>query len=337
MKRWGPGNLLAATSAEELEQVINSWQQAAPGTQLPGEVIEAAKKAFESISVSLRELNNVQEKFESREQSAKEIMNTRLLDMKLEAENMDTAKAMDLLREKEVVLREWYENAMAPLKSCLEESKEHYAACQASYHETVEKVATLLGGKVAAPINVDTQSTEADGEKSAAATDLAPAMEADGKKFAPPANPANTAATATEALVELQSLLNGKFGTALPEAARAKILEQFHTTLKDSFSEVGADSAGKPAEVSAPVNAKSVEAVPGARNAEARLSAVAAEFQRKDTSQMALEEGQVMVDGVLMYRTSKGKLETLEQRNKRLAHNLYVKFSRSLEGVLVAM
>ena len=203
--------------------------------------------------------------------------------------------------------------------------KVRLAACQTSYLETVQKVAAMLEGKVSVPpINVDAQTTEADGENLQAP-------------------PSNVPPTATEAFAELQDLVNGKFTTALPAAVRAKLLEQFHVTLKGSFETVG-DGDAKPevpaveatpaTQVPAPVDPKSME--PPAAT-EARLGAVAAEFQRKDTSQMASDEDHVMVDGVVMYRTAKGKLETLEQRNKRLAHNLYVKFSRSFDGVLVAV
>ena len=41
-----------------------------------------------------------------------------------------------------------------------------------------------------------------------------------------------------------------------------------------------------------------------------------------------------MPDGSIMYRSAKGKLETLEQRVKRLGHNRYMQFTRTFESSL---
>ena len=83
---------------------------------------------------------------------------------------------------------------------------------------------------------------------------------------------------------------------------------------------------------------------------QASLAATVATLQRQDTSQQLLtrantkdlEEEELrkcaveMPDGTFMYRNQRtGKLETLEDRQKRPAHNTYVAFSRSFEGFLV--
>ena len=82
----------------------------------------------------------------------------------------------------------------------------------------------------------------------------------------------------------------------------------------------------------------------------ATLDAVSAELKRQDTSQRLLtracskelEEEELrkvavkMEDGSFMYRNSKGKLETLEERQKRVEHNSYVSFTRSFDGTLAA-
>ena len=77
--------------------------------------------------------------------------------------------------------------------------------------------------------------------------------------------------------------------------------------------------------------------------------AVQLELHRKDTSQLALGRANTMdleaeelakcavpqEDGTVLYQNKKGKLETLEEREKRLAHNSYVAFSRSFEGLSI--
>ena len=84
------------------------------------------------------------------------------------------------------------------------------------------------------------------------------------------------------------------------------------------------------------------------RRAAATMGAAEAVLRRKDTTQLnfqrsttaELEEKELekcavqMPDGATMYKNAKGKLETREQRDKRLAHNTYVSFSRSFEGTL---
>ena len=65
-----------------------------------------------------------------------------------------------------------------------------------------------------------------------------------------------------------------------------------------------------------------------------RLAAMSSQFQRKDTSELEKAENEkdaVNVNGTMYYITPKGKLETREARDKRLAHNSYVKFSRSFD------
>ena len=79
----------------------------------------------------------------------------------------------------------------------------------------------------------------------------------------------------------------------------------------------------------------------------ATVRAVEAVLQRQDTSQMRrgdtsdleaeeLEKCKVILeDGSVRYQTKRGKLETLEEREKRLGHNSYMQFSRSFESSLV--
>lgn len=52
----------------------------------------------------------------------------------------------------------------------------------------------------------------------------------------------------------------------------------------------------------------------------------------QDTEAMANHPDAVhMEDGSIMFKTAKGKLETWDEREARLAHNTYVRFSRTFE------
>ena len=96
-------------------------------------------------------------------------------------------------------------------------------------------------------------------------------------------------------------------------------------------------SAGKPIEVpDGPGN-----------GGQSTAKAVELELRRKDTSQLALGRANTrdleseelakcavpQEDGTILYMNKKGKLETLDEREKRLAHNSYVAFSRSFDGL----
>lgn len=67
-----------------------------------------------------------------------------------------------------------------------------------------------------------------------------------------------------------------------------------------------------------------------------RVAALSREFARKDTSDLEkedLEKDRVDIDGKVLYKNAKtGKLETLEERQARLQHNRYMRFSRSIAG-----
>ena len=71
-----------------------------------------------------------------------------------------------------------------------------------------------------------------------------------------------------------------------------------------------------------------------------RAEALKQEFQRQDTSDLdkgnkdkdTLDGEPVVIEGVTYYKNAKGKLETVKQREDRLAHNSYMRFSRSLTG-----
>ena len=69
-----------------------------------------------------------------------------------------------------------------------------------------------------------------------------------------------------------------------------------------------------------------------------QLDASTAKMQRKSTAELEEEELRKCAveqpDGTYLYKNKKGKLETLQQRQNRLAHNSYVSFSRSFEGAL---
>ena len=68
-----------------------------------------------------------------------------------------------------------------------------------------------------------------------------------------------------------------------------------------------------------------------------RANAMTSEFRRMDTSDIEaedLERIKVIVDGVVMYKKPKGGLETWDEREKRLGHNSYMRFSRSFDGLV---
>lgn len=122
----------------------------------------------------------------------------------------------------------------------------------------------------------------------------------------------------------------------LPANVKDSLVGSVQKCVTRALSSEGADEPGEPSTISP-------------QGAAASVKAASAELQRKDTSQRGfdrqttkeLEEEELrkcavlMEDGTYMYKNKRGKLETLDEREKRLSHNSYVAFSRSFEGVLV--
>lgn len=101
----------------------------------------------------------------------------------------------------------------------------------------------------------------------------------------------------------------------------------------------GADAAKTAPMPTVPPKTQVFEGGPAVAVSEQRLAAMSLQFERKDTSELEKsenEKGAVNIDGTMYYITPKGKLETREARDKRLAHNSYVKFSRSFDDSFLA-
>ena len=120
----------------------------------------------------------------------------------------------------------------------------------------------------------------------------------------------------------------------LPANVKDSLVGSVQECVTRALSSEGADEPGEPSTISP-------------EGAAASVKAATTELQRKDTSQRGfnrqttkeLEEEElrkcaVLEDGTYMYKNNRGKLETLDEREKRLSHNSYVAFSRSFEGVL---
>ena len=66
----------------------------------------------------------------------------------------------------------------------------------------------------------------------------------------------------------------------------------------------------------------------------AKAEALGKEFKRQDTSDLTVAnaDNAVIVDGITYFKKKNGELETLEQRDARLYHNSYMRFSRAMTG-----
>ena len=111
--------------------------------------------------------------------------------------------------------------------------------------------------------------------------------------------------------------------------------------------ESGGNAGGSPTQPAVPATAAATDenAAPATPSAAPtipapglrRANAMTREFRRLDTSDLEnedLEKLKVIVDGVVMYKKPKGGLETWDEREKRLGHNSYMKFSRSFDGLV---
>ena len=120
---------------------------------------------------------------------------------------------------------------------------------------------------------------------------------------------------------------------------------------EELFGEMPVPDAPEPS--TAPTPATTPSPTPGStrpaalRTSIPTVNAIQSELQRQDTTnkftrantaeleEEALAKCKVeMEDGTFRYMNKRGKLETLEEREKRLSHNSFVAFSRSFEGSL---
>ena len=144
--------------------------------------------------------------------------------------------------------------------------------------------------------------------------------------------------TVTGAFEDLQQTVEQTLqANEVPEALRAAVVDNLQTIIKDALQN---PAAPKPElrRSNAIVEPQHAEAEKPKDPSAIRVEVMDSEFKRLDTSELekrlADDPDAVLVDGQIFYKAPKGHLETLEKRQKRVAHNNYMKFSRSLEGEL---
>lgn len=192
----------------------------------------------------------------------------------------------------------------------------------------------------------------------------------EGDKSSPPVED-DKSKTATDLFMKLQGAIHETLAAGnAPDALKEKLVESVQTMFRSAFEHQPEKnklpekehveepseekeseeipvapvppSGEKPLEEnksSKPLEKEAGDMPPPAAPSSAGQRALAAkrEMVRKDTSELEKEamiaDQVVMEDGTIMYR-HKGELETLAERETRLAKNSYMRFSRSFQGTL---
>lgn len=343
MARLAEDTILWLKSIEKLDHV--------PLEDFP-EVIQELLKSFRKLAGSTKTLEEIKDRNQKRAAIANKAVETRYQEFVTKVKEWEPEQAKDAMSKQKVVLQEWLQKAMEKGNREHEEHISYHLHVRERFESEIQDLINQayteykndknrdLDAK-AKLLNIDAASLEASLDM-----ELEEAM----GNLSLDSEPIDPVPTATSVFVQLQDVIGKTLAESdsIPEALKEKLVENVQGMFKDAFQAKpsGAETkkpnqhmnkgeAGTTAETEDQGN-ENVNAENGAP----RVAAVEAELRRADTSQIEqqeLEKDQVVVDGVVMYKTQKGKFETLEERQARLAHNSYMRFSRSFTGNLAAL
>lgn len=308
---------------------------ALPQDQLNGlpPIVDDALKSFRKLKSSTNELEACRKQCHEKLSAINKSAEVMFQKMVKEVQGQPLDKAEEFLKLRKPVIEQWLQKHQVSLEEMVDQKANIHAYARDAFEQQVGDLVNIAHTEYSdqrVPIGsiseIPPEALLEDLENELAKT-LAPTKEptpvvpekSDGQdSVAPPGS-------CTEAFEKVQAAVSHALvGTAL-EGAQEAVMKGFKVALGGEGGE-----PIPPKDPVAEVNHPKVPAVPLV------TKAVEAEFKRGDTTQLEQEELErcavVMPDGSTMYRTPKGKLETYDERVKRLGHNMYMKFSRTFES-----
>lgn len=336
--------------AEETILWLKSIDKAeVPPTDLP-EVLQELLKSFRRMARSTKELQELKDGTYKKVTAARRAVEVRY------QQEVTEGKGEEELSKKKVAFEGWLSNKEAEAENAIAEFDQGHAEVRSAFESHIDEVINLAFDeyKDSKAKELNSKSTELgvlDEDSSLQASLDAELDMALASEEAPPAEK-TVVQTATDVFSNLQNVIGNTLQDAsIPETLKSHLVESVQNFFKNSFQpepagevaekDIGEKDKKKDGEV---VDKTSIDdknknnqpsSEPPSGSDSHRVQAVQAELARKDTSQLEqedLEKDQVIVDGKVFYKTAKGKLETKEEREQRLAHNSYMRFSRSMKG-----
>lgn len=333
--------------AEETILWLKSIDKAeVPPTDLP-EVLQELLKSFRRMARSTKELQELKDGTYKKVTAARRAVEVRY------QQEVTEGKGEEELSKKKVAFEGWLSNKEAEAEKAIAEFDQGHAEVRSAFESHIDEVINLAFDeyKESKAKELNSKSTELgvlDEDSSLQASLDAELDMALASEEAPPAEK-TVVQTATDVFSNLQNVIGNTLQDAsIPETLKSHLVESVQNFFKNSFQpqpevvekDIGDKDKKNDGEV---VDKTSIDdkknnqpsSEPPSGSDSNRVQAVQAELARKDTSQLEqedLEKDQVIVDGKVFYKTAKGKLETKAEREQRLAHNSYMRFSRSMQG-----
>ena len=303
---------------------------------LPPVVVECLKdfRKLQASTVSLAEYQqDAQTKLSAVSKSAE--VKFQMVAREVQGQPLDEAELY--LKQRKHIIEEWVAKHQTMLEEEMEKTQERHNHIRDTFEEKVTELVNIAHQEYCDTKAVCTRCIPEvaqgallkDLEAELAQTLLDKAME-DSKDTKVPTAPEGTC---TEAFLKIQAAITDAFtGSGVPTATQEAASLAMAESLKSALS-----LEKKPDEE--PPKPKIVE-----DPAPATVQTLQTELQRSDTTRLnrgstsdlenaELENAKVeMPDGSILYRAPKGKLETYDERQKRLGHNMYMKFSRTFES-----
>ena len=248
------------------------------------------------------------------------------------------------LKQRKQIIEEWVGNHQKMIEESLEKTQERHNHIRDSFEDKVTELVNIAHQEHCDAKVVCTRCVPEDAQG-----DLLKELEAElsqtllmdkvepmeiSQEAKVPAAPQGTC---TEAFLKIQTAITDAFaGSNVPTATQHAASLAMVECLKSALSvEKKNDEEPEPPKPPIVENDQAPPTVAGTLHTELQRADTTG-LHRGSTSDIEAEELErdavVLPNGITMYRTPKGKLETYEERQKRLAHNMYMKFSRTFES-----
>ena len=311
-------------------------------------VVKECLKDFRKFQASTGALAELKEDSETKLSAVSRSAEVKFQALAREVQSKPLDEAELYLKQRKHIIEEWVGKHQKLLEERFEKTMERHNNIRDSFEERVTDLVNIAhqehcDNKVVCTrcIPEDAQGDllkELEAELSQTLLDKAEPME-ESKETKVPSAPEGTC---TEAFLKIQTAITDAFaGSNVPAATRHAASLAMVNSLKSALSVGEKNDDEEPPKKpivekdQVPPTVEVPPTVAGTLHTELQRSDTTG-LNRGSTSDIEAAELErdavVMPNGVTLYRTPKGKLETYEERQKRLAHNMYMKFSRTFES-----
>lgn len=335
----------------------------APLEEFP-EIVQSVLQSFRKFAASTKTLEELKLEKEKKVAAANKAVETRYQEMVQKVQGSDQDRVKQVLETNKKVLADWLSEKVESLQGEILQHQDFHAHNRDRFDKDISELIHAAFREYKENknhhMNVELDIADASSLRASLDMELEVAMCGDDLDDGPVDE---SVPTATSAFMQSQEVIGKTLDqNNIPDSLKDKLVENVQGLFKTAFEHKPAVETTKVPSLPPPASnpgglpeneTQEIGKVAGEPNteledkrqelgpAEKRLLAVTKEMERKDTTQLeheaSWEKDKVIgEDGKVYYVTSKGVLETLEERKARLAHNSWMRFSRSFNGILPA-